>query len=149
MEKIVPRDVHLEKLYKLLLAGEKFGPAMRKVGVWSDDYTRTPARLKSSKKYNRFINRKMATIDNELKRILEAMAQADLSEERHHDLVQSYERLMKVKLLLESKPTEITETTVRLLTDAELDARIRELNGETESSDDAGVGEAEEGEVQA
>ena len=102
---------------------------MRKVGVWSRSYSETPHRLKSSKKYNRFMNRKLQNIDVELERILDAMGDSDLTEEKHHELVQSYEKLTKVKLLLEGKPTEITELTARQLSDAELDAEIAKLEG--------------------
>src|SRR3990167_9183739 len=146
------RDIHLEKLYRYLLAGNKFGPAMRKVGVWSRSYSETPHRLKSSKKYNRFMNRKLQNIDAELERILDAMGDSDLTEEKHHELVQSYEKLTKVKLLLEGKPTEITELTARQLSDAELDAEIAKLegDGQTERPENlAPTGEAEAGKSEA
>ena len=148
------RDIHLEKLYKLLVAGEKFGPAMRKVGVWSDSYCDTPIRLKESKKYNRFMDSKLQTIDAELEKIMASMRAHDITDEEYKVKVNAYAELTKVKLQVQTGATEITMNVARLMTDAEIEAEEERLKAqlnaeETGPADSAPAGETTEGEGEA
>ena len=125
------RDIHLEKLYQYLIEGYKFGPAMRKVGVWSDSYSNTPIRLKETKKYNRFMDKKLRTLGDELAKLMLSMREHDITDEDYKIKVDAYEKLTKIKLLLEGEATDnININVIKEKTTEELMALAFETDGE-------------------
>ena len=126
------RDIHLEMLYQYLIQGDKFGPAMRKVGAWSDSYSETPIRLKETKKYNKFMDKKVKVLSAELERLMSSMREQNLTDEDYQVKVNAYEKLTKIKLLLEGEATEIT---VNIVKDKTTDELMKLAYGENEGDE--------------
>lgn len=86
------------------------------------------------------MDKKLQTIDAELEKLMDAMRGHDLSDEEYKTKVDAYEKLTKIKLLLQGESTEnITINTVKEKSTEEL---LKLVHGEEA---DSGEGTGEEG----
>ena len=82
-----------------------YGEIMREVG-YSKSASSKPTRVIKTKSFQKVIKPTMDKIETEMNRILEELANKDVSKERYDTLITAYEKFFKVKQLQTGGNTE-------------------------------------------